>query len=130
MAIILKRVQLGAYALFMHEPSAKESAEVSTSILNQIGVDIRKAKGICISIDRFDIIYRTPEDDADFERLMKKLDLVKSQVLPLQTETKWTVGIATDLEFLIQEEDQLTAFELCKTLLVEGISPEPFRRID
>ena len=80
-----------------------------------------------ISIDRYDVIYHTPEDDAKFESLMKAQNLWSNNAV---NEAKWTFGIKADLAFLVQEEDIYTAFERCQSRLVEGTSPEPFLTID
>lgn len=127
MATILKREQFGAYAKFKHEPSTQEAAEASIAILNQIALDIRKAKGVLISIDRYDVIYRTPADDEQLESILIKQGLMPNKT---KSEVKWTFGIKADLAFLIQEEDTYTAFERCQSQLIEGASPEPFLTID
>lgn len=127
MSTILMKEQFGAYAKFKHVPSTKEAAEVSIAILNQIARDIRAAKGVLISIDRYDVIYHTPEDDETFERYLKKQGLWTNEVI---SEDMWTFGIKTDIAFLVQEEDRYIAFERCQTRLAEGVAPDPFRTID
>lgn len=127
MALILKNEQFGAYAKFKHEPSTKECAEVSIEILNKICLDLKEAKGVLISIDRYDVIYHTPQDDQKWEGQIKALDpLFVSNI----TEVKWTWGIKASVAFLVQQDDQYTAFEQCQMRLREGVSIEPYRTIE
>lgn len=127
MAEILKLEFFGAYAKFRHAPSTKETASVAMEILNNIAIDIRKAKGVLISIDRYDVIYRTPDDDVALESLFKERGSGYSFFAP---EIKWTFGIKAELSFIVHEEDQNTAFSNCRMLLQEGKSPNPYRTID
>ena len=101
-----RNVQFGGYKEFDHEPTAKETAEAVSKILNQIldNVFIRK-------LDEVKVILKTPED---FKNMV---DDPLGEIAKDQPD-RWTVGV----KISCKEAGYGHPYKL---KLDEGVSPDP-----
>lgn len=119
--------ELGAYAVFKHEPSAKEVADVSTEILNLIAADLNLFKGVLTDFADYRVIYRYPGYDKGTDDPLKKWI---AEHAPEPIEQKWSIGIKVSFSCIMSGDDVNLTLKNCKTRLFEGVSPEPYRIIE